>query len=465
MTGDFRRHRRRARLRLALPVLGAAMLPVLAAGALMRAQDGSRHGANAQEAPSVAAAKAQPSESTGRAERIRLAAATGVRLPGTRPQRREATLTVRAGDTMMDLLQETGISRRDAFTAVRALKDVYAPRDLRPGQKIHLDLRAPESAESGRAPLHLTGLRLRASAETDVSLRRTGNGGFVAESHARELTRRPTLAQGRIDSSLVAAARAAEVPMAPLLTVIRSLSYAVDFQRDLRTGDGFEVLYERYTEPDGTLAKAGDVLYAALHLDGRSLDLYRFEQDNGRVGYFNAEGESVRRLLMRTPINGARLSSGYGMRHHPILGYSRMHKGVDFAAPTGTPVYAAGSGKVEYAGWNGGYGRYIRIRHNGRYKTAYAHLSRVAQGVHGGARVSQGDVIGYVGNTGQSTGPHLHYEIIKNGRKVNPRNLDLPTGYRLTGAARRRFDQIRKEIDALRRHQADPARVARAATD
>ena len=443
VTFDFRKQRRRARFRAALPILGAAMLPMLGAGGLMLSEDRGPLAAKAEKTP----------------DSIEIAAATGVRLPDTRPRERQATLVVEPGDTMMNLLQETGITRRDAYTAVTALKDVYQPRNLRPGQEIHVDLRTGDS-RSGTP--RLTGLRLRASADADVALHRTQDGAFVAQSQARELTRQAARAQGRIDSSLMAAAQREQVPMAPLLSVIRAFSYAVDFQRDLHKGDEFEIFYERFTEAGGALAKTGDVLYAALKLRDDALELYRFEHDNGVVGYYDQSGESARRLLMRTPINGARLSSGYGMRKHPILGYNRMHKGLDFAAPTGTPIYAAGHGTVEYAGWNSGYGRYIRIRHNGTYKTAYGHMNRLAKNVRSGARVSQGDVIGYVGSTGRSTGPHLHYEVIKHGKKLNPRNLNLPTGHRLTGAALDRFEAVRKDIDAQRRNAGSGTRVASA---
>jgi murein DD-endopeptidase MepM/ murein hydrolase activator NlpD len=378
------------------------------------------------------------------------------------PPRRHRVLNVESGDTMMAMLRDTGISRREAFEAITALKDVYSPRDLRPGQQIHVALTpAAAEADADAAPaVHLAGLRLRASAEHDVALERQADG-FAARAVPRDLTRETAHAAGRIDSSLMAAAHARDIPMKPLLKVIHGFSYAIDFQRDLRKGNRFEVLYQQYTESGGDVAKVGPLLYAALEVRDKTLEMYRFEQDGGRVGYFNGEGESVRRLLMRTPINGARLSSGYGMREHPILGYSRMHEGVDFAAPTGTPIYAAGNGRVDYAGWKSGYGRYIRIRHQQSYKTAYGHLSRFAPGVHGGARVSQGEVIGYVGSTGRSTGPHLHYEILKHGRQVNPRDLDLPTGYRLTGAERERFLEVKAEIDAKRRDHVE-SRVAAA---
>ena len=202
------------------------------------------------------------------------------------------------------------------------------------------------------------------------------------------------------------------------------------------------------------------MLFAALTLSGQRRELTRFTPSSGKTDYFDQKGRSVRKTLMRTPIDGARLSSGFGMRRHPILGYSRMHRGVDFAAPKGTPIYAAGDGVVERAGRNGGYGKYIRLRHNGSYKTAYAHLSGYAKGVKRGRRVRQGQIIGYVGSTGQSTGPHLHYEVMVNGKQVNPRKIKLPSGEKLKGADLEAFLAIRGETQRLAAAVKAPTRLA-----
>jgi murein DD-endopeptidase MepM/ murein hydrolase activator NlpD len=228
-------------------------------------------------------------------------------------------------------------------------------------------------------------------------------------------------------------------------------SWDVDFQRDLRAGDGFETMFEEVSLEDGSGAvRGGDVLYAGLTLSGEILDAYRFEVEDGEVEYFDRTGRSLRKFLMRTPVDGARLSSGFGMRRHPILGYSRMHKGVDFAAPSGTPIYAAGAGRVVSAGRNGGYGNYIRLRHSGEYSTAYAHLSRFAKGIRAGSRIQQGQVIGYVGTTGRSTGPHLHYEILRNDAQINPLSVRQPPNTQLAGADLERFRAEVGRIDQLR---------------
>jgi murein DD-endopeptidase MepM/ murein hydrolase activator NlpD len=235
-----------------------------------------------------------------------------------------------------------------------------------------------------------------------------------------------------------------------LVEMIRIFSFDVDFQRELQPGDSFEVLYEALFEDDGSLAKTDGVLYASLTLSGERLDLYNFTPHSGHSDFFDGKGQSVRKTLMRTPIDGARLSSRFGMRKHPVLGYSRLHKGTDFAAPRGTPIYAAGDGVVESAGRNGAYGKYLRIRHNSTYKTAYAHMKRIAKGMRRGKRVRQGQIIGYVGSTGRSTGPHLHYEVLRGGRQVNPLKIKLPSGEKLKAADLESFERQRERIDALR---------------
>jgi murein DD-endopeptidase MepM/ murein hydrolase activator NlpD len=227
-------------------------------------------------------------------------------------------------------------------------------------------------------------------------------------------------------------------------------SYDVDFQRDVHAGDGFEVFFTRYFDEFGNPVKSGDILFAALTLQGERKPLYRYQREPGRdPEYFDPHGKSIKKSLLRTPIESARVSSGFGMRHHPILGYSKMHKGIDFAAPTGTPVLASGDGVIEFAGRSGGYGNYIRIQHTAEYQTAYAHLSAYARGLRDGMRVSQGDVIGYVGSTGQSTGPHLHYEIIIDGEQTNPAGVKLDTNQPLTGTALASFVRSKTEIDTL----------------
>ena len=236
------------------------------------------------------------------------------------------------------------------------------------------------------------------------------------------------------------------VPAPVIVELIHLYSFDVDFQRDIQPGDHFEVLFEAHYGEDGELAKYGNIRYAKLHVRNKDLPLYRFRMADGKVDYFNDQGHSVRKALMKMPVDGARLTSRFGVRRHPILGYNKMHRGIDFGARAGTPVMAAGSGTVEFAGRNGGYGRYLRIRHNGRYKTAYAHLKAFRRGIRRGKRVTQGQIVAYVGSTGRSTGPHLHYEILVDGRRINPLRLKLPTGRKLKGSELAKFSDTRKRI-------------------
>ncbi len=227
--------------------------------------------------------------------------------------------------------------------------------------------------------------------------------------------------------------------------------FQVDFQRDIRKNDSFQIVYEVFKNEDNKIVDYGNILFANLILKGKSLRLYHFSSEKDKVNdHFEPNGQSIKKTLMKTPINGARLSSSYGMRKHPILGYNKMHQGTDFAAPTGTPIMASGSGVILKAGWCGGGGNCVKIKHNSTYSTVYAHMSKFARGIKKGIRVTQGQIIGYVGSTGMSTGPHLHYEVIKNGKKVNSQTLKLPSGKKLKGKAREDFELAKIKIDVLK---------------
>ena len=227
--------------------------------------------------------------------------------------------------------------------------------------------------------------------------------------------------------------------------------FQVDFQRDIQKNDGFQIVYQEYKNEENKTVDYGNILYANLILQGKSLELYYFNSDKGKINdHFEANGQSIKKTLMKTPINGARLSSSYGMRKHPILGYNKMHQGTDFAAPMGTPIMASGSGVILKVGWCGGGGNCVKIRHNSTYSTVYAHMSKFARGIKKGIRVDQGQIIGYVGSTGMSTGPHLHYEVIKNGKKVNSQTLKLPSGKKLKGQNREDFELAKIKIDVLK---------------
>lgn len=368
-------------------------------------------------------------------------------------------ITVRRGDTLMDIFSRAGIAPSEAHAAVQSLQTVYDPRRLRAGQE--LSIRAAQDPSDAGAR-RLIGLDFDLDFDHAVRVTRGPDGSYATAKVARPQRRDLLHRIGVIDDSLYLSAERAAVPDDVTIGLIKLFSWDVDFQRDVRRGDRFEALFEVVALEDGSESvRGGDLLYGALSINGRLFEGYRFELPDGRVAYFDRAGKSLRKFLMRTPIDGARLSSRFGMRRHPILGYNRMHQGVDFAAPTGTPIYAAGDGRVEIAKRNGGYGKYIRIRHTTEYSTAYAHLSRFAKSIEPGRRVRQGQVIGYVGTTGRSTGPHLHYEVLRNGGQINPLKIKQPANQQLAGADLERFRAEMARIDRLR---ADPARATRIAS-
>lgn len=356
----------------------------------------------------------------------------------------EKTVSVSSGDTLMGLLTKEGLGRSEAHTIISTLGDVFNPRRLRQDHEIVL---AFETIDNYDPMFQRMSLKLDVSKEVQVS--RCPENGFVAQEIVRELQSRPARAEAKISSSLYNAAVSAGMPVEVLMLMIRAYSFDVDFQRDIRQGDSFRVMFEEMVDDNGNFIRGGSVLYAELNTRGRSLPIYRYETTDGEVDFFNDKGQSVRKTLMVTPVDGARLSSGYGKRRHPVLGYSRMHKGLDFAAPTGTPIMAAGDGVVEYAGRKGNYGNYIRIRHPNEYHTVYAHMSRFGSGIRQGSRVKQGEIIGYVGSTGMSTGPHLHYEVHFRGSHVNPASVKTPPGRTLKGEELDRFMSAKGSLETL----------------
>jgi murein DD-endopeptidase MepM/ murein hydrolase activator NlpD len=363
------------------------------------------------------------------------------------------TLEIKPGDTLMPKLVKAGIPRNEAYAAISALSTLYNPSHIQPGQPLSITFREPAgdpASVAGNQKIHtFEGLTLEVDFTKQVAVFRRDAGGFAASEIEIELIHEISGAAGTIDSSLYEAAVKAGVPVSILVEMIHAFSWDVDFQRDIRPNDSFEVMYEQFSNTDGKSVNYGKVMFASLSLSGKRKSIYlHTTKDDGIEDYFDAGGQSVRTALLRTPIDGARLSSRFGKRRHPILGYTRMHKGIDFAAPSGTPIYAAGDGTVEVAGTNKGYGRYVRIRHNSEFETAYAHLNGYGKGIKSGARVLQGQVIGYVGMSGLSTGPHLHYEILRKGAQVNPLSVRMPSGRKLKGSELKRFSTLRAHIDS-----------------
>jgi len=350
------------------------------------------------------------------------------------------TLKIEPGDALGVVMEKQGVGNSETSQIISAMKEHYDPRDIKAGQIIKLNFEKYRN-DDAEVTQRFKEMRIPLDNIKTLIVARADNG-FATRINEKEVNKVVKAKRTEVEVSLYGSAAKAGIPKNVVANAIRIYSWNVDFQRDIRPNDKLEVMYESYETEDGHIAKLGDILYAKLTLGNRDIPLYRFKMSDGRVDYFQPNGMSIKRTLMKTPIDGARMSSGFGMRRHPVLGYNKMHKGVDFAAPTGTPIYAAGDGVIEKSGRNGGYGKYVRIRHNGKLKTAYAHLSRIRTTVKTGSRVKQGQVIGYVGSTGRSTGPHLHYEVLLKGRQVNPRSVNLPTGEELVGKEKKKFQSV-----------------------
>ena len=347
-------------------------------------------------------------------------------------------LYIRKGSNLTETLIEAGIKPIEAFKVVDSLKSSINTRNIIAGQPVEILVQK----NTGK----LLSLFIRHSPEKIVTSYLVDNNSFFSSEETIRLKKFYSFLTGTIDTSLFVATRSAGVPIPVVMEMVNIFSWDIDFQRDIHPDDKFEILFEAYKNHEGKNIKNGNILFASLSSRGERFDLYRHKLENGKVDYFNNNGESAKKALLKTPVNGARLSSRYGKRKHPVLGYTRMHRGIDFAAPRGTPIRAAGDGRIELAKRNGGYGKYVRIRHNNNYKTAYAHLKSYARGIRPGTRVKQGQVIGYVGTTGVSTGPHLHYEVHRNGQQINPLKLKLPKGQKLKGL---KLTKFYKDIESI----------------
>ena len=416
------------------------------------------------------------------------------------------TVTLDSGDTLAGMLEDVGISAQDANAVVAAMGKNFDPRALKVGQPFDLTYSVATIDATGAPPAkpaqprtttvmvnhkpvvvpidageddasgateensqpisRLLSLHFSPTIQQEITVTRTTEGTYTADLVQKELQVHRHRAGGTIDSSLYLAAMQAGIPADVVVDLIHMFSYKVDFQRDLHTGDKFEVYYDYYYTPDGQPAKYGAISYAMMTLGGKEIPMYRFQASPDEPAeYFDAKGESAKGLLMKTPVDGARISSGFGSRFHPILGYTRMHKGVDFAVPTGTPVMAAGAGTIKFMGRASGYGNFVKLVHGNGYSTDYGHLSRFAPGMRAGARVRQGQVFAYSGMTGMATGPHLHYEILVNNVQVNPLTVKMAQGRQLAGRLLNIFQNKRQEIDTMIASLALETKVADNATD
>ena len=351
------------------------------------------------------------------------------------------TIKIKSGDSIQRILLKEGIPQSEINKIYSKIIKKYDLRKIQEGQAITIVFDSNNKKNISRLSFALDNL--------STAHLYANQDDYDIKIIKKNLEKKNFLAKGVITNSLYNSASKAGVDPEIIIEFARIFGFEIDFQRDIRENDEYKIFYERYEDDEGEVHNNGNVLFAYMKNDGKEISLYRYTDKNKVTGYYTSDGKSIERALMKTPINGARLSSTFGFRRHPILGYNKLHQGTDFAAPTGTPIMASGSGVVERASWFGAYGKFIMIRHNSTYKTAYAHLSGFAKGVRSGSRVQQGQVIGYVGSTGRSTGPHLHYEVLVNGKRVNSQKLNLPSGKNLVGTEKEDFENIKKSIDKL----------------
>ena len=365
----------------------------------------------------------------------------------------EKVLEVQKGDTLISVLTKAGITREAANKIYYSIKSDFNPNSLKIGQKIKTIMSVNTQDSTIPAELNYMVIDINAGERVITARNHDKFETFIEQD---ELLDKTNALQGVINGNLSKSMQNVGVPMRAVNNFINLFAYAVDFKRDVKKGDKFEIVYESQVTKDDKLIKCGKIIYAGLVLRKQKIALYRYEDNKGGVDYYTPGGQALKRTLDRKPLafRNARISSPFGRRLHPILKKHVIHWGVDYAAPQGTPIYAGGDGVVQAAKYNGGYGNYIKIRHNSEFSTAYGHMSRFAKGMHPGVRVTQGQIIGYVGSTGRSTGPHLHYEVIQNGKRVNPRTIKASTGENLSGQALNRFkqkvDQVNKQyVDAF----------------
>jgi murein DD-endopeptidase MepM/ murein hydrolase activator NlpD len=340
-------------------------------------------------------------------------------------------------DFLISLLEKKGLSSNEVYGISRAIDKVYPVNLLRPGNEFYLYLQNKK----------LEHFVFRPNFEKTIFID-VIDGGYNTREVISEYKSQKVGISGEISTSLYIDATKSGIPDRIVDQFTKIYEYSVDFQRDIRPGDKFTMYFDAYKNRKGDIVKTGDLLYTSFSPGDKKSEFWLFSNEKKTENFYDKNGKTAKRRLRATPINGARISSGFGGRKHPILGYRKMHTGVDFAAPTGTPVLAAGSGTVEYAAWNGAAGKYIRIRHTDGYKTAYFHLSRINVSV--GKYVKQDQIIGKVGSTGRSTGPHLHYEVILNGKKINPKRLSQLSGKPLGKAEMNKFNKRREEIEKMR---------------
>ena len=358
------------------------------------------------------------------------------------PKYKKIKHKIKSGETFDKILESYSIEKSEILKIKNSLKDKVNLNKLNTKQIIqfNLDKTSNKISEFVYQTSNTQKIFLKRNIESDK---------FKEEILLIKLDKKIVYKENIILQSLYKAATDENIPANTIIEFARIYGFQVDFQRDIRKQDKFQIMYEIFLNEKNEIVETGEILFANLKLSGQDNSLYYFDKD-GSEGHYDKNGKSVKKALMKTPINGARLSSPFGMRKHPIDGFNKMHRGTDFAAPMGTPIMASGDGVVKKAGWCGGGGNCIKIKHNSTYQTIYAHMSKFARGIKTGVRVKQGQTIGYVGSTGKSTGPHLHYEVLVNGKKVNSQKLKLPSGKILKGKERKNFETKKIKLDVLK---------------
>ena len=350
---------------------------------------------------------------------------------------------ISSGETFDKILNNYSIPNEEINQIKKKLNLDYDINNLKPNLEIKITIDQSNNKK-------ITSFLFPVSRTEKIQLTRNlDNNLFEKKIIITNLNKKIVFKEGKITQSLYKTAIDLKVQPNVIIEFARIYGFQVDFQRDIRKNDNFQIMYEVFEDDDGKIFETGNIIFADLKLSGKNNALYYFEK-KGSEGHYDENGKSVEKALMKTPINGARLSSAFGMRKHPIDGFNKMHRGTDFAAPMGTPIMASGSGLITRARWCGGGGNCIKIKHNSTYETIYAHMKNFARGIKEGIRVKQGQIIGYVGSTGKSTGPHLHYEVVVNGKKVNSQKLKLPSGKTLKGKEREIFEVEKIKLDVLK---------------
>ncbi len=361
-----------------------------------------------------------------------------------KPRYIEINYEVQKGDNYENIINNLDIPYSEKEKFLNTIKKQKELKSLKQNQKIYFKIDRKNN-------IRIIKFKIEINKKKDiVFLRDISLNKFSSKIIEKNLIRILKFKEGIIENSLYNSAIKLGIKPNTIIEFARLYGFQVDFQRDIWKGDSFQIIYEQFENEDKSLIESGDIIFSNLNIQGNDLNLYKFELGKNKFDYFDENGKSMKKTLMKTPINGARLSSPFGKRKHPILGFTKMHTGTDFAAPTGTPIMASGDGVVTRAQWCGGGGNCVKIKHNSVYQTVYAHMSKFGRGIKKGARVKQGQIIGYVGSTGLSTGPHLHYEVIENGRKINSQKLKLPSGKTLKGNQRKDFEVSKIKIDVLK---------------